>query len=443
MTTKRLLFLLFVGVAVAIAPAQTNRKIRNLQSQSKNLKQQISQSEQLLRTTKKDVRSQLSNLALLNGQIENQRRYISGIEGEVSTLNADIGRLSGELRKLLAELEECKRKYGRSVLYMYKNRTTQNKLMFLFSAKNFSQVYRRLRYMMEYAKYQRVQGEIIRQKEAAVRAKQNELLEAKSQKNTLLAQGRQEQTKLEGQQKEREGIVNELQKKQSKLQATITQTRKRYNSLNAQIDRLIQQEIEAAERRRKAEEARRRREAEQKAREAAAAQARKKQSKKKGTSTASSSKKEATPVFREQSSADRKLSNNFAANKGRLPMPITGPYVLSSRYGQYNVPGLKNVQLDNKGINITGKAGAQARSIFDGEVTAVFSFGGYVNVLVRHGSYISVYCNLSSASVRKGQTVSTRQVLGNVANDGTGNCTLHFQLRKETAKLNPVAWRAR
>ena len=107
------------------------------------------------------------------------------------------------------------------------------------------------------------------------------------------------------------------------------------------------------------------------------------------------------------------------------------------------MPGLKGVRLDNKGVNITGKAGAQARCIFDGEVTAVFSFGGYVNVLVRHGSYISVYCNLSSASVRKGQKVSTRQILGKVANDGTGNCMLHFQLRKETTKLNPEVWLGR
>ena len=124
-------------------------------------------------------------------------------------------------------------------------------------------------------------------------------------------------------------------------------------------------------------------------------------------------------------------------------MPITGSYVISSHYGQYNVAGLKGVSLDNKGINITGRRGAQARSVFNGEVTAVFSFGGMVNVLVRHGSYISVYCNLSSAAVRKGQQVSTRQILGNVATDASGNCTLHFQLRRETTKLNPETWLAR
>ncbi len=117
-------------------------------------------------------------------------------------------------------------------------------------------------------------------------------------------------------------------------------------------------------------------------------------------------------------------------------MPITGAYRIVSRFGQYNVDGLRNVRLDNKGINIEGKAGAQARSIFDGEVSAVFSFGGITGVMVRHGSYISVYCNLSSVSVHKGQKVTTRQILGTVGPDHI----LQFQLRREKAKLNPEVW---
>ena len=136
---------------------------------------------------------------------------------------------------------------------------------------------------------------------------------------------------------------------------------------------------------------------------------------------------------------DRKLSSNFESNKGRLPIPITGSYRIVSHYGQYNVEGLKNVRLDNKGINILGSPGAQARAIFNGEVSAVFAFGGTSVVMVRHGSYISVYCNLRSVSVSRGQKVSTRQALGTV---GTDNI-LQFQLRRETAKLNPEVWLGR
>ena len=133
----------------------------------------------------------------------------------------------------------------------------------------------------------------------------------------------------------------------------------------------------------------------------------------------------------------------FEKTKGRLPMPITGSYAIVSRFGQYAVAGLKNVKLDNKGIDIKGQKGAQARSIFDGEVSAVFQFGGYTNVLVRHGSYISVYCNLSSASVKQGQKLKTHDSIGTVATDASGNTILHFQLHKETTKLNPEQWLGR
>ena len=117
--------------------------------------------------------------------------------------------------------------------------------------------------------------------------------------------------------------------------------------------------------------------------------------------------------------------------------------MVSGRFGTYDVPGLKNVRLESKGINYIGRSGAMARSVFDGEVTAVFQFGGTMNVLIRHGSYISVYCNLSSVKVKNGQRVRARDVLGAVANDGSGNCVLHFQLRKERTKLNPELWIAR
>ena len=137
---------------------------------------------------------------------------------------------------------------------------------------------------------------------------------------------------------------------------------------------------------------------------------------------------------------ERQLSGNFEANRGRLPVPLTGPYRIAAHFGQYRVEGLSHVTLDNKGVNYSGQAGARARSVFDGVVTAVFAFGGTKNVLIRHGSYISVYCNLSSVIVSKGQKVKTRDLIGTPANDDNGHPLLHFQLRKETAKLNPEVW---
>ena len=142
------------------------------------------------------------------------------------------------------------------------------------------------------------------------------------------------------------------------------------------------------------------------------------------------------------SKADRELSGTFANNRGKLPMPITGPYIITSHYGQYAVEGLRNVKLDNKGIDIQGKPGAQARAIFNGKVAAVFQLNGLFNVLIRHGSYISVYCNLSSASVKQGDEVTTKQAIGPIFSDKAdgGRTVLHFQLRREKEKLNPEPW---
>ena len=142
------------------------------------------------------------------------------------------------------------------------------------------------------------------------------------------------------------------------------------------------------------------------------------------------------------SKADRELSGNFANNRGKLPMPITGAYIITSHYGQYSVEGLRNVKLDNKGIDIQGKPGAQARAIFNGKVAAVFKLNGLFNILVRHGNYISVYCNLSSASVKQGDDVATKQPLGQIFSDGGRQwpygATLPIEEREE--KLNPEPW---
>jgi murein DD-endopeptidase MepM/ murein hydrolase activator NlpD len=117
--------------------------------------------------------------------------------------------------------------------------------------------------------------------------------------------------------------------------------------------------------------------------------------------------------------------------------------MISNRYGKYSVEGLKNVSLDNKGINLTGQRGAKARSIFEGEVTALFNLGGMYNIIVSHGKYLTVYCNLSKVSVKQGQKVTTNQILGTIATDDSGNATLQFQVRKGKTTLNPEQWISR
>ena len=447
-TARFLTVLLAMLCASLTLTAQTNKKIKKLQSERTTLEKQISESEKMLKTTKKDVASQLNNLMVISSQITKQQNYVQSVHNEVSALQGDITSLQKQLKVLEKDLADCKQKYRRAVTQLNRNRLGQSKWKFILSANSFRQMSRRMRYITEYSKYQRAQGDIIRQKEDTIKAKRAELLATKQEKNALLQEGKEQQARLEQQKQDRQKVVNNLNAKQKQLQNTIAQNKRRQKQLDARIDKLIQEEIAAAERRRKEAEARRRAEAERKRKEeerrrAAANKKTSASNKKSSTKPSKPAERTATPRFYEEDNADRALNGSFQANKGRLPMPITGSYFISAHYGQYNVEGLRGVQLDNKGINITGQPGAQARSVFAGEVTAIFSLGGMHNVIVRHGSYMSVYCNLANCAVKRGQKVSARQLLGRVATDASGNCTLHFQLRREREKLNPEPWLGR
>ena len=409
--------------------AQSNKLIRELESKRGALQKQIAESESILKDTKKDVGSQLNSLAVLTGQIEERKRYIMAINNDVEAIQRELASLERQLHGLEKDLKDKKKKYEASVQYLYKNKSIEEKLMFIFSAKNLGQTYRRMRYVREYATYQRLQGEEILKKQEQIRKKKAERQQVKAAKENLLKEREGEKVKLEAQEKEKRTLVANLQKKQRGLQNEINKKRREANQLNARIDKLIAEEIERA-RKRAQEEARREEAARRKAR-------------KEGQSAGTGAKTKSKPLeVYTMSKADRELSGNFAANRGKLPMPISGAYIITSHYGQYAVEGLRNVKLDNKGIDIQGKPGAQARAIFDGKVAAVFQLNGLFNVLIRHGNYISVYCNLSSASVKSGDTVKTKQHIGEVFSDGTdnGRTVLHFQLRREKEKLNPEPW---
>ncbi len=495
------------------AVVYTNASIRGLQGQRSLIQKKIKEQEQALRKNQADVKERLNTLLTLNSQIDERQKNINGIESDINHINGNINILKAQLQTLEQQLQDRRTKYIKSMRYLAHNRTVQDKLMFIFSAKTFTQMYRRLRFVREYADFQKAQGQMVQLKQAQVDGKHKQLQQVKGQKSNLLYKGKKEKEALEGQQDE-----------QKTIQKIITEQRQKDAALNAQIDRLVAQEVakararaaeeakrqaaaKAAAQRRAAElakkkaaaeaaarenarriaeakerEARLKAEAEAAARAAEAArqaqqtadEAKKKAAAEAAARAATEKKERAEQAAREAeaqrqaaerkakveadrqkkelaevkkqaddaehlSTVDRMISGGFEANRGRLPMPISGSYKVVSHFGQYNVTGLNGVTLDNKGINIKGNPGCVARSIYDGEVSAVFGYAGSMVVMVRHGAFISVYCNLRSVSVSRGQKVSTRQTLGVVGSDNI----LQFQLRKETAKLNPEVWLGR
>lgn len=465
-------------------PVDKKTQLRNEKAATQKARQQ---SQAQLAQLNKNVKASLDSVMVLNHQIGRQQQSIDSLNRDIVSLESTISTLSAELVQLQKDLEVKKQRYAKAMVYMRKNRSVQNKLMFIFSADNFTQMVRRMRYMQEYSTFQKAQGELLKEKQAEVRAKQNELLAAKTQKEQNLQSVERQKKTLEGLKTSCQTQVAFLNKNIATVQQQIQDYQKKEQALNAEIDRIIQAEIEAArraeaERRRKAEEARKKAEAEARERarklaeaKAAAERARKaaeaaeaarraaKTEKERNAARAAADKakaeaktaeanvKTATREEKEvrekyeawksnDASADARLSSNFTSNRGRLPMPITGSYSVVGHYGNYAVSGLRNVTLDNKGIDIRGQQGCAARAVFDGTVSSVFQYAGSYIVMLRHGSYISVYSGLSSVSVRKGQSVKTKATLGAVGQDSDGRYILHFQLREGSARLNPEQW---
>ncbi len=442
-------------------PSSQRSKKQQLQAQQQQLKKNIASNKKQKEELERKVKKQLEDAFILGTEIDEQKRVIDTIRVSIDSIEQQIVLLKAEQQKLEAELHERQARYANSVRYMYRNRKMQSRLMFILSAKNINQMYRRTRFMKDYSTYQRAQGEAVMQKREQVEQKKKEIIEVRDARKAMLTRQENERKTLQQQQEQKKQMAKTLQKQQRTVTALINQQQKQEAELNAQIDRLIAEEIAReqarleAERKRKAEEqARLERERQERNKKELDQQKKKeeKQKKKQDKTIEKQVRKETREMAREArkrnnttdiktdrytaADPDAQLTGNFASNKGRLPMPITGSYQMVCGFGENVVDGARGVHLTSKGIYLKGQPGAQARCVFDGEVSRVFSTGSFFIVMVRHGRFISVYSDLASVAVSAGQKVSTNQILGRLG----ANSTMQFQLRNWKELLNPRLW---
>ena len=407
-----LVLVLFSAVCVH---AQTNPKVKEMESQRSKIEQEISESRKLLSLSQKDIDGQLAQLSALTAQIKKQKQFVDRLDADIRAIDREMTSIEAQLKTLQIELERRREHYAQALRLMTHKNTFENRLMFLLSAESFNQMVRRTRYLREYSGFQQKQGEELMEKQKELDAKRAELASTKEAKKELLAKRVEEKKELDRQEAEQRKIVNGFKKKQTEIRNRMAQQQRERDKLNEQINRLIEAELAAQE-----------------------AEARKKN----GEATAQEQTGTPVPAYRE-SAADKKLSGSFQSNKGRLPVPITGPYLVTSHYGINYVEGLKNVKINNHGVDIRGHMNCQARAIFDGTVSAIFEHpqiqGSYI-VMLRHGQFISAYFNLADLKVKKGEKVKINEPLGLIKPDVSGNYTMQFQLRKETERLNPEQW---
>lgn len=413
---SRFLTLLVFSFLFAVAYGQTNAKVEEMESQRSKLEQEISESKRLLTTAEKNTESQLQALSALTAQIKKQQQLVNRLDADIRATDREIKSIGEQIIALQAELERRREHYARALRLMISKNTFENRLMFLLSAESFNQMVRRMRYLREYSTFQQKQGEELMAKQEELNNKRAELEHTRKAKQALLAKRVEEKKELDLRKAEQQKLVGSLKKKQKEIRDRIARQQQERNRLNEEINRIIEAEIAA-------------RNAEQQ---------------KTGNEPAATEKPSGTPIptYR-QNAADKKLSGSFESNKGRLPVPITGPYLVTSHYGVNYVEGLKNVKYNNNGVDIRGQQNCQARAVFDGTVSFIFEHpqiqGSYI-VMVRHGQYISAYFNLTSLKVKKGDKVKINESLGLIRPDGSGNYTMQFQLRKDTQSLNPEQW---
>lgn len=414
---QRFLLLLIVLMGGFVAVEAQTQKIDALKDEKAQIERGIQQSKQQLNKTKTEVKKGQKNVNILANKLQERLNYINQLEKDIERHNANISRLERELRELGVQLHDKREKYSNSLRYARYSPSFSNPVLFIFSGESFAQIFRRMRYAKEFAALQKQIGIQVIGKQNQARAKQNELLHEKQELNVAVQEVIKQRKILTEQHSIAQKDVAKLQKQQKTIEQEVAEQQKKLNALNKKIDELVAYEIEQARLRAEAE------------------------ARKNGQpvpSTPITSGKKPSSGGKWLTAEDKQLNGNLEQNKGRLPVPLTGPYQIARRFGTNQIS--QHVTLDNKGTNYKGQSGARARSIFDGEVSAVFQLGNLKNVLIRHGSYISVYCNLSSVIVKRGQKVKARDIIGTIAADDKGEYVLHFQLRKETVKLNPEQW---
>ena len=404
LATKIVLFFFIIG-SLFFSYGQNRNE---LESERQRINREIALTNELLQETKKSAKTSINRLVILNNQIEKRKTLLNNIRSEITIINQQVESYEKEIDILNTELEELKESYANMIYHAYKNRSSYDRLMFIFAAKDFNQAYMRIRYMQQYSHHRKLQAERIEDAANKLDEKIAKLEERKIEQQIYLTQHQNELNILTAEKVEQNRTVHSLRQKEQSLLAQLKQKEKEANELSRAIERIIEEE-----RRRAAEKAR--------------------------------AEGRATPdrVF-ELTPEERIISDNFYENKGKLPWPSERG-VITRHFGEQDHPVLPGIRISNDGVNISTTKGAMARAIFEGTVVRVFTQPRGDNaVIIRHGEYLTVYSNLTEVIVRNGQRVEIRQEIGVISTDPRENETeLQLQIWKGNKKLNPTEWIAR
>ena len=393
--------LIFTFFLSAPTQAQTSEQ-KAFEAKRERLQQEIKEINRLLFAEKKEKGDVLDQMEALDKRINVRQELIRVTNQQSNLLNRQINVNIRTISKLRDDLKILKDDYAQLIRKSYQNKTQNNRLMFLLSADNFFQAFKRLQYMEQYAKHRKKQGDAIQEKTDKLAQLNQDLVVQRKAKEQLLAENKKAKAGLFEEIQTQKDLLTSIRQNESRYTAAIAQKQKEARKIDREIERLIKNAIASTNR--------------------------------KAGSSGSRSKFVLTPEA-------KLLASSFSANKGKLIWPVEKG-IKSQGYGVYAdrfYPGIKH---RNNGVTIATDKGSKARAIFEGEVIAIMSVpGGSRGVSIKHGNYISTYYNLTNLYVKKGDKVAAKDVLGDVyTNRFDGSTKLKFYLYQDTNRLNPEDW---
>lgn len=398
---RRFRCILALMLLVCTLPTAAQKtSMKTLESQRAQLEKDIALLNRKLEQNSKNKNAALSNLSLLKSKIKAREKLIAGCDQTLSVLDDSIRVVQREMKRLQARHDTLSLYYGRLIRGAYKNRDSRLWYMYILSSESIGQGLRRTEYLRGMSAQMSSQALRIRETSAKLAVEKERLSGLRKEEAAMRNKVVGERSRLKGEEADANKLVNQLGKDRKKFQKQLQEKNRQKEALNRKIADLIRKESQKS----------------------AGGQ----------TSGKKTGKTTSTVI-------DTQLSNEFAANKGRLPWPVEGAVV--ERFGKHHHPVYTNVELpQNNGVTLAVRPGAQAKAVFNGKVTQIVVLPGYNQcVLVNHGAYFTLYCKLKSVAVKVGDNVQTGQVVGVVDSIG-GEDLFHFELWKGSTPQNPEGW---
>jgi len=387
-----LLLLLFFGNFSAMA--QPGNKQQQLEKQRERILNDIKKINTLLFKTRGVKKTILSEVEDINQRIKAQENLIRVTNQQANLLTRNINENLTQISLLRNELQSLKEDYAAMVVKSYKSKSQQSRVLFLLSSNDFLQAYKRIQYMKQYANYRKKQGESIKTKTLLLQQLNKDLIAQRKEKDLLITQNIAAKAELKKERESQQTLITSLKKEETTFTKQIRSKQQKANKINGQIKKLIREAIAAANKKAREEKAK--------------------------TTTASATTFALTP----EAAA---IAKDFKNNKGKLI---------------WQHPQFPNVTQTFHGVEIATNANAQARTVFNGKILQIQQLkNANKAVMIQHGDYITIYYNLATISVKKGDRVSTKDPIGKVfTHPVTKETVIKFMVYKNDTEMNPADW---